>query len=176
LLALLIVAPVQAKERKPDGFYFGMRLEASAELLDSDSLYEVVYRIDTPSTADIFVTYQDKTQYLAQFLRGECIAIEKRAVVEAPAMEAMFAAYRQKLGEPHEAADSQDAKTHYAHWTYKDRELELTGLRRSDGRFLLIHEEYDPQLAGEAKALQQRELPESAVGENEAQRQRLVAE
>jgi hypothetical protein len=173
---LLLVIPAWSKSAKPDGFYYAMPLDDVQELLEDDPQYEVVYRIDTDSTAAIFCTYQQKAQYLAHFLRGECCAVEKRAIVEATAMEAMFTAYLKALDEPHEAAASSDAKTRYAHWTYKDRELELTALRRTDGRFLLIHEEYDPRRAGEARVLQQRELPESAVGEAEAERQRLIAE
>jgi hypothetical protein len=168
--------PALAKSSKPDGFFYGMRLGDADDLIADDSQYEVVYRIDTASTADVFCSYQKKTQYLAHFLRGDCIAVEKRAVVEATAMDSMFAAYRESLGEPKEGVVSKDGKNHYAHWTYKDRELELTALRREDGRFLLIHEEYDPRKAGEAKVLQQRELPDSELGEAKAERQRLIAE
>jgi hypothetical protein len=179
-LGLLVVTAMlgwaHSKDARPDGFYYSMSLEAANELLDSDSQYEVVYRIDTASTADIFCNYLQKTQYLAHFLHGDCCGVEKRAVVEAAAMHSMFSAYRAALGEPHEGATTQDSKTHYAHWTYKDRELELTALRRSDGRYLLIHEEYDPRRAGEVRVLQERELKDSPTGQAELERQRLVAE
>jgi hypothetical protein len=143
-----------------DGSFYGMALAQANALLEDALNYELAYRVDTPSTADIFVRFQQHTLYLGHFLDGECVSVEKRAVVSAEAMQGMFDAYRAKLGAPGEGADSTDSRSHYAKWVWPERVLELSASARSDGSYLLSHEEYDPERMREAVLLQQRELRE----------------
>lgn len=135
-----------------------MRLVEAEALLKDSANYELAYRVDSASTADIFVRYRQHTLYLGHFLDGECISVEKRAIVSRESMEEMFAAYSEVMGPPGKGSESRDGQLHYSRWSWRDRELELSANSRSDGGFLLIHQEYSPQLRRDAVLRQQQEL------------------
>jgi hypothetical protein len=143
-----------------DGFHFGMTQAVAEKRLRNTADYEVAYRVDTASTSDIFVRYRQHTLYLGHFLHGECVSVEKRAVVSSEARERMFMAYGEKLGRPDEGSTSKDGQLHFAKWIWRDRVLELSANARADGAWLLSHKELDPKRAREAVLLQQRELRE----------------
>jgi hypothetical protein len=160
LVAAVLLLPLAPQAAVRDGFYFGMPLASADALLQDTTDYELAYRVDTPSTADVFVRFRQHTLYLGHFLNGECCSVEKRAIVGADDMQRMFDAYLARLGTPTESADSTDGRTHYAKWAWRDRVLELSANARTDGAYLLAHEEYDPERSREAVLLQQRELRE----------------
>lgn len=162
LAMLLLVLAVQARADAPrDGFYFGMSQSTAEKLLSNAADYELAYRVDTASTADIFARYRQHTLYLGHFLHGECVSVEKRAVVSSEARERMFSVYSEKLGRATEGSSSSDGRMHHAKWVWQDRVLELSANARADGGWLLTHKEFDPPRAREAVLAQQRELRDS---------------
>lgn len=139
-------------------FRFGMSLaDADAVLRDEDN-WQVAYRIDTPSTADIACAWQEDVIYMVRFYQGRCYAMEKRTEVDFDEVERVFRFFDEKLGETPEATQSSELELLFSRWTLEDREISVTAYAYEGQSYMLTYEELDPLVVGEARHAQEQEL------------------
>jgi hypothetical protein len=145
-------------------FRYGMLVTEANELLaGNESDFIIQYRIDTPSTNEISCVYKETEYYLVRFYQGSCYFIERRAEIEKDAVPGVFEQFTAKYGDSPEMTQSSDQRLWYGHWILRDRDVELTAYDRTDGKYLLTYQEFDPMLQGEALHVQEQEYMNKPV-------------
>ena len=135
----------------------------SAEKPNED--YTVLYRVDTPSTAEYACTYKSLELYLVRFYQGKCFFVERRAEVYFDQVQEVFDHYNKLYGGTPEATQSRDARLLYARWMLKDRDIEISAHQREGNVYILTYNEFDPMLLGEVLRIQERELENAGTTE-----------
>jgi hypothetical protein len=153
-----------AKELADDGLLrYGMELGQAREAIADEDDWDIAYQIATPSTFDLACRYKEELYFQARFYLGRCYFIEKRLEVAAEETEPLFTHFHDKLGEPDEATQSHDGRLAFARWSSDDREVTLTAYRRDSGLYVMTYEEFEPEVVGIARQVQERELDELPV-------------
>lgn len=165
VMALLCLALLGAKGAKPqqeftheDNFSFGMSITDAEAALKKSKDFRIAYRVDTTQTSDMACVYKEAIYYRLSFYQGRCYSMEKRAEVPQEQIDPVFTYFKGKLGATPEATRSQDQRLLYVRWTFKNREISLTGSARSNGAYMITYEEVDNETAGEARRVQEDEL------------------
>lgn len=145
-------------------FRYGMLVtEANDVLAKNESDFKIQYRVDTPSTNEIAVVYKETEYYHVRFYEGTCYFIERRAEIEKDAVPGMFEQFTTEYGDSPELTQSSDQRLWYGHWILRDRDVELTAYDRTDGKYLLTYQEFNPMVQGEALHVQEQEFANGSV-------------
>jgi hypothetical protein len=139
---------------------FDMEQPKALELIDDEDDWDIAYRIATPSTFDLACRYKEDLYFQARFYLGKCYYIEKRLEVEQEQIEPVFNHFHDKLGDSPEAAQSHDGRLLFSRWSSDDREVSLTAYRRESGKYVITYEEFEPEIVGVARHVQEQELEE----------------
>jgi hypothetical protein len=142
---------------------YGIEQGKALEVIDDADDWDIAYEISTPSTFDLACRYKEDLYFQARFYLGRCYYIEKRLEVEEEQVEPVFSHFRDKLGDTPEAAQSHDGRLSFSRWSTDDREVSLTAYRRESGKYLVTYEEFEPEIIGLARHVQEQELDELPV-------------
>lgn len=137
---------------------YGMEQSEALKMLENEDDWDIAYRINTPSTTDIACRYQEKLYFQVRFYLGRCYYIEKRVECEETGLEGVFEHFHEQLGEAREATQSHDGKLLFSRWESDDRETTLTAHRRQSGKYMITFEEFEPEVIGIARHVQESEL------------------
>ena len=180
LAALLLLGGLSLCSAKPDkgreaqaeaasflsGDFFskGMALADAEALVADPKKWQVVFRIDTPSTCDMAVVYQRQYFWRVSFYKGLLYSYEKRGEVAPEVVEATFKALGEQHGESREATRSDDGSLIYSRWRLPALEISMTASRDPDGLYRVTYEEADTELLSLARRKQEQEM-QAAPGE-----------
>jgi len=152
----LLVTAAKKKDRVEflgnSQFRYGMaQSEASDRFGDPEKPnedYQVLYRVDTPSTAEFGCVYKSQELYLVRFYEGECFFIERRAEILFDEVQEVFDFFNKLYGSTPEATQSRDSRLLYARWMLKDRDIEISAHQREGNAYIMTYQEVDPMLLG----------------------------
>jgi hypothetical protein len=167
LAFLLLAWPASAKEKKADQIHdpaplrYGMEQAEAEKVISDQAMWRVAYRVDTASTTEFAAAWSGSVFYKVRFLNGKCCYIEKRAEVEAEAVDQLIQMYRAVYGDSPEATSSRDGRLIFSRWQAPEREITISAVGRG-GKYKLFYEEYDPLQAGDVRVAQERELDDQA--------------
>ncbi len=139
---------------------YGIEQERALELIEDEDDWDIAYRISTPKTFDLACRYKEDLYFQARFYLGQCYYIEKRLEVEQEELEPVFDHFHDELGDSPEAAQSHDGRLLFSRWRGDDREVSLTAYRRESGKYVITYEEFEPEIIGVARHVQEQELEE----------------
>ncbi len=142
-----------------DGFFsYQMSLADAEKLVADPQVWQVVFRIDTPSTTDLAVVYRRQYFWRASFYQGTLYALEKRGEVQPEVVEATFKSLGEQHGESREATRSEDGDLIYSRWRLENLEVSMTASREPDGLYRVTYEEADRDLLSAARRKQEQEM------------------
>jgi hypothetical protein len=167
-LALLLLAwPACSKEEKdakvhdPAPLRYGMDLEEANKVVADQAMWRVAYRVDTERTSEFAAAWSGSVFYKVRFLDGKCCYIEKRAEVDAQAVDQLIQMYRAVHGDSREATQNKSGTLIFSRWQLPNREITISAVGRH-GRYKLFYEEYDPVQVGDVRVAQESELKAQA--------------
>jgi hypothetical protein len=142
-------------------FSYGMSQEDAAHLIYSDKSkkdWEIAYDIATESTWEIACRHHEEVMYIVRFYNGKCIFVEKRSELEHKDIEKTISKIFDVNGPTGEVAGNSKESQFFARWDKEERSIELLGMSRRGGKFLLSLEDSDEALNNEAMLVRDREL------------------
>lgn len=147
-------------------FSYGMSQEDAARLIYGDKHkkdWEIGYDIATTSTWEIACRHHKEVMYIVRFYNGVCIFVEKRAELEHKDIEKTISKIFDINGPTGEVAGNSKESQFFARWEKDERSIELLGMSRRGGKFLLSLEDSDEALSNEAMLIRDREIKDGRM-------------